>query len=262
VIYNSWAFVSPSIGAAGRIDTLSIRRYNGHSSLLPLIPTHLVYETMEPYTLLVVARTQSWAKRLQSVLDPEEYLIRWVPSATQALKLDLRPSLLLLPLPASGGSRSVARLKHSFHVPLLSLVREGQVPPEQVDASLPHACQLEELVELIETTLINHSPHLVRAGDMCLDTRTRRLQINGELHQLRPIGCHILIELMTHEGSIVPRDELFRRVWRTEDGDSSRALDVHIAYLRRELEANPRNPKLILTERGVGYRLQPRGESK
>jgi two-component system response regulator RegX3 len=46
-------------------------------------------------------------------------------------------------------------------------------------------------------------------------------------------------------------------VWHTNDGDNTRALDVHIAYLRRKLEADPRRPKLIVTERGVGYRLHP-----
>jgi DNA-binding response OmpR family regulator len=50
---------------------------------------------------------------------------------------------------------------------------------------------------------------------------------------------------------------LFQRVWRVDDGDNTRALDVHIAYLRRVLESDPHYPRLIRTERGLGYRLQP-----
>jgi DNA-binding response OmpR family regulator len=214
---------------------------------------------MEPYTLLVIARTQAWAKRLQSIPDAEQYLIRWVPSTTQALKLDLHPSVLILSLPASGGSRSAARLKRHFKVPLLALVSGGQNSPKQVDTWLPQSCSVAQMVDVIGNTLINHSPHVISVGSMSLDTGTRRLQLNGELCQLRPIGCQILAELMARAGSVVPRDDLFRRVWHTEDGDSSRALDVHIAYLRRELETDPRHPQLILTERGVGYRLQPPG---
>jgi two-component system KDP operon response regulator KdpE len=214
---------------------------------------------MDPDTLLVVARTQSLAKRLRSALDAELFLIRWVPSVAQALKLDLQPSLVVLSLPPSGGLRCVARLKRWCDMPVLAVLRLGQEAPEQVDASLPPSRSTEDLVELIEITLINHSPDRVRAPGMSLDLRTRRLQINGAVHQLRPTGCQIMAMLMARAGKVVPRDELFRRVWRTEDGDSTRALDVHIAQLRRQLESNPRHPNLILTERGVGYRLQSPG---
>ena len=212
---------------------------------------------MEPYTLLVIARTQSLAKRLRGALGAEQYVIRWASSSAQALRLDLCPSLLILDLPPSGGARSIARLKRRFDAPLVALLRAGQLVPGQVEGSLPRSCQARELAELIEITLINHSPNMICVGDLSLDMATRRFQINGAVHQLRPIACRILAILMARAEQIVPRDELFRRVWHTSDGDSTRALDVHIAYLRRELEADPHQPKLILTERGVGYRLHP-----
>jgi DNA-binding response OmpR family regulator len=211
---------------------------------------------MQPYTLLVIARTQSLATRLREALDADQYLIRWIPSTTQALALDLCPSLLILDLPPSGGARNVTRLKQRFDAPLLAIARSEHPVPEQVDAALPRPYPVEELVELIENTLMTHAPHVIQAAGLSLDTRTRRLQANGAIHQLRPIGCDLLAVLMARAGHVVPREELFRRVWQTDDGDNTRALDVHISYLRRTLEANPRHPKLILTERGVGYRLR------
>lgn len=216
----------------------------------------LVCEMMDPYALLVVARSQSAAERLRGALDPEQYLIRWVPSTAQALGLDLNPSLLILDLPPSGGARCVTRLKRKYKVPLLALGRADQPVPDQVDAKVSRPFKEARLVDLIQTTLMTCMPHVVQAAGMSLDTRTRRLQVGGELHQLRPIGCQILALLMERAGSAVPRDELFRRVWHTDDGDSTRVLDVHIAYLRRLLEPDPRHPRLIVTERGVGYRLQ------
>jgi DNA-binding response OmpR family regulator len=212
---------------------------------------------MEPNTLLLVARTQSLAKRLRTALDAERYVVRWVPSTAQALKLGLHPLLLILDVPASGGARSVVWLKQRFDVPLLALLRAGQSPPSGIDGSLSRPHSLEKLVDLIETTLIYHSPHMIRAAGVCLDRKTRRLQINGGLVQLRPIGCRILALLMARAGTVVPRDELFRLAWQTDDGDGSRALDVHIAGLRRQLEADPRHPRLIRTERGIGYWFQP-----
>jgi DNA-binding response OmpR family regulator len=212
---------------------------------------------MEPYTLLIIARTQSLAKRLRELLDAEQYLIRWVTSTAQAVDVDICPSLYILDLPPSGGRRSVARLKKQCDVPILALGRPGQPIPEAVDASLSRPYELEQLAERIEIVLVEHSPHQIHTGNLCLDMETRRLQMNGEIYQLRPIGSEILALLMAQPGEVIARDELFRRVWQVEDVDNTRALDVHIAHLRNEIEPDRRNPTLIQTERGVGYRLQP-----
>ena len=211
---------------------------------------------MEPYTLLIIARTQSLAKRLRGALAADEYVIRWAASSTQGLALEIRPSLLVIDMPPSGGARCVARLKRRFDAPILALVRTDQTVPEGVAAHLPRPCPRQTLVEAIETLLISHSPHMICVANMSLDQKSRRLQMNGTLRQLRPIACQILAILMSKAGQTVPRGELFRRIWDTMDGDSTRALDVHVAYLRRELEADPGNPRIIITERGVGYRLQ------
>ena len=214
---------------------------------------------MDPYTLLVIARTQFLTKRLRSALNAEQYLIRWVPNASQALQLELEPSLVILNLPPSGGSRSVARLKRQFDAPLLALARSSQSAPDLVDAFQPGPFDLKRCVAEIETLLIDHSAHMIRAEGMSLDTKARRLQMNGTLHQLRPTGCQILAILMAQPGRVIPRSELCRKLWQHDDGDNTRTLDVHIAYLRRVLEADPRRPKLIITERGIGYGLHPPG---
>ncbi len=212
---------------------------------------------MDSYALLVVGRTQSLAEHLRRILDAEQYRIRWVPSTAQAHALDFGPSLLILDLPPSGGARSVPRLKLRFEVPVLALLQPGQSVPGQVDAFLPRPFTVDQLVEAIYATLMAHTPHVVQAKGMSLDTRTRRLQVGGAWYQLPPIACQILALLMARAGKAVPRDELFHRIWQTDDGDSTRVLDVHIAQLRRLLEDDPRHPKLILTERRVGYRLHP-----
>jgi len=240
----------------GLVDRLSIRRYNGAIRGRCHFPPNLVCKGMDLYTLLVVARSQSLAKGLRAALNGYEYLIRWAPSTQEALAFDSRPDLLVLDLPPSGGVRCAARLKRRFDVPLLALLHPGLPIPEGVDHALPRQGAVQDLVEMIETLLIDHAPSIVRAGGLSLDRETCRLQINGEIYQLRPIACQILAELLAQAGHTIPRDELFRRVWQMDDGDNTRALDVHISHLRRAIEPDPHNPTLILTERGVGYRLQ------
>lgn len=210
---------------------------------------------MEPHKLLVVARNQSLAKRVAEDLEAEPHVLRWVSSTSQASGLDLTPDLVILELPPSGGTRSARRLKLRFQAPLLVVCNNGQAPPDGADASIMYPWQARRLVDLVASTLLANSPHLVRAGDMLLDTETRRLQMGGTIRQLRPLGCRILAELMANAGRVMSRDELARRVWEMEDGDVTRALDVHIAYLRRQIEPEPGHPRLIVTEWGIGYKL-------
>jgi DNA-binding response OmpR family regulator len=212
---------------------------------------------MDPYVLLTVARSQSLATRLHRALDSGQYQIRWVPSATQALGLDFCPSLVILDIPATGGQRIARGIKEHYAVPILGLIPADVVPPPAVDESLRRPFAFKSLVGCIESTLLAHTPHVLHAPGLSLDTRTRILRLEGSPHTLRPIGCRIMAELMSQCDCVVPRDELFGKVWRTDDGDHTRALDVHIARLRRQLEPDPHHPRLILTERGVGYRLRP-----
>jgi DNA-binding response OmpR family regulator len=206
---------------------------------------------------LVITRVQTLAERLSTALDAERYRVRWAPSAVHALALDLTPSLLILDLPPSGGARNVIRLKRHFQAPLLALSGADQAVPDQVDGALCRPWLMDRLVELIQATLMASAPHVVQGAGMSLDTETRQLQFRGRFCQLPPIGCEILALLIMRAGTTVPRQELFRCVWHTDDDDSTRVLDVHIAQLRRLVETDPRRPTVICTERGVGYWLQP-----
>ena len=61
--------------------------------------------------------------------------------------------------------------------------------------------------------------------------------------------------LMRHPGQVISRAKLMREVWQTDYLGDTRTLDVHICLLRQKLEDDPANPRLLLTERGMGYRL-------
>lgn len=212
---------------------------------------------MGQYSLLVIARGQTLVGRLQRVVDPEQCSIHWAASTRQAMGLDTHPDLLVVDLPPSGGVRTIAQLKRRFPVPVLAVQRPGRPPIPEIDATFPSTVEPTQLAGLVESTLRTSTLGIVRAPGMSLDTTTRRLEVNGDSLQLPPLACQILAVLMRRPGRVVFRDELFRRVWQTEYRDSSRALDVHVAILRRLMEPDPRRPKLIVTERGFGYRFDP-----
>ncbi len=212
---------------------------------------------MDPYVLIVITRSQFLVNRLRDAPNGEQFLIRWVPSASQALQLNVDPSLIILDLPPTGGARSVFRLKQRFDMPIVAIVRSQQSVPDLVDVEITSPYREADLVDLINATLINHAPKMVRVADMALDTESRRLQMGNTVLQLRPLGSQILAILMASAGQVVSRDELCRKVWESQDGHTKRTLDVHIAHLRNQLGEESRCPAVIQTVRGVGYCLQP-----
>jgi DNA-binding response OmpR family regulator len=216
----------------------------------------IVGKTMVPENLLVIVRTQSLARRLQDALGADAVRARWLPSTSQALGLEMSPALVILELPDSGGERNTVRLKRRFDAPLLVLYRSAQPLPDAADASLCRPFRMAQLAHLVQKTLQQHAPGILQVAGMSLDTQNRRLQVGERFHQLPPIGCQILALLMETPGRVVARDEFFLRVWNIEDGDSTRTLDVHVSHLRRIVEPDPRHPSLIVTERGLGYRLE------
>jgi two-component system alkaline phosphatase synthesis response regulator PhoP len=58
-----------------------------------------------------------------------------------------------------------------------------------------------------------------------------------------------------HRGATLSRDELLNEVWGYQSATSTRTVDVHVAWLRQKIEANPRHPQRLLTVHGLGYKF-------
>ena len=78
--------------------------------------------------------------------------------------------------------------------------------------------------------------------------------MHGETRKLTPTENALLSVLLVHRGKIIDADTLIERVWWLAPSVKDRnALRVHIHRLRNKLEADPDNPEMIMTERGIGY---------
>lgn len=73
--------------------------------------------------------------------------------------------------------------------------------------------------------------------------------------KLLPREARLLAALMRYPGEIVSRATLMKQVWETDYLGDTRTLDVHICWLRRKIEEDPTRPQIIVTHRGMGYRL-------
>ena len=87
----------------------------------------------------------------------------------------------------------------------------------------------------------------------------RRVDRDGRQIHLTPIEWQILATLLTSAGRTLTHQQIFDAVWGREFGSPQQYLRVHITNLRRKIEADPATPQIIITEPGVGYRVeQPR----
>jgi DNA-binding response OmpR family regulator len=89
-----------------------------------------------------------------------------------------------------------------------------------------------------------------------LDLRALELHANGRAYRLTVMEADLLAYLVRHAGQVVSRKAILEDVWGLHEDTDTRAIDNFIVRLRRYLEADPAKPTLIVTVRGVGYRLQ------
>jgi two-component system, OmpR family, response regulator MtrA len=101
----------------------------------------------------------------------------------------------------------------------------------------------------------SRTPTRLRAGDLQVLPEHGEVRKDGEQVHLTRTEFRLLLELLTAAGKVVTRDELLQRVWGYDYFGDSRLLDVHVRRLRRKVEDNPNEPTLILTVRGLGYRV-------
>ena len=98
---------------------------------------------------------------------------------------------------------------------------------------------------------------LFRYGEVEVDRAARLVRRSGEEVHLTPIEYRLLLVLVTHAGRVLTHRQLLREVWGPSHADQSHYLRIYMGHLRQKLEADPAQPKHLLTETAVGYRLVP-----
>ena len=94
-------------------------------------------------------------------------------------------------------------------------------------------------------------------GDVCVDLSRRSVHRNNEALHLTALEYRLLAVLVANAGRVMTHRQLLREVWGPSYVDSSHYLRIYVGHLRQKLEADPTQPRFILTETGVGYRFQP-----
>jgi two-component system KDP operon response regulator KdpE len=100
------------------------------------------------------------------------------------------------------------------------------------------------------------TPDVLEVGPIRIDQPRHSVTIAGNEVHLTPIEFKLLVELARQPGRVLTHRQLLLAVWGPNAVEQSNYLRVHMAALRRKLEADPARPQWLLTEAGVGYRFR------
>jgi two-component system KDP operon response regulator KdpE len=178
-----------------------------------------------------------------------------------------KPDLIILDLglPDMDGLEVTRRLREWTNTPIIILsVREKE--EEKIaaleagaDDYLTKPFGIGELIARIKVALRHTFPvddHSVfQTGSLKVDLAGHLVFLDGKIVSLTPTEFQILRVLVWQNGKVVTQRQLLREVWGDAYSDESHLLRVNISNLRRKLEPEPAKPKYLLTETGVGYRI-------
>jgi two-component system KDP operon response regulator KdpE len=97
---------------------------------------------------------------------------------------------------------------------------------------------------------------LIQFGDVAVDLKNRRVTRAGENVHLTPTEYRLLAVLVSNAGRVMTNPQLLRAVWGPSQSENGHYLRIYMGHLRHKLEADPTQPRYLLTETAVGYRLQ------
>lgn len=196
-------------------------------------------------------------------LRKKGYLVESVSTGKEALERIAKVEHDLVVVDAASmrtsGKRICRDLRERLNGKPIMLISDPKRPLKKSDQVVNVALTLpftsRKLVNRLTPLLPGKAGRSVKAGDIHLDLENRQVRYLGKKTKLTPRLVRLLKMLIDNRGEVVEREELFMKVWRTNYTGDTRTLDVHISWLRKVLEKDPRKPKIIKTMRGVGYLL-------
>ncbi|MBN8536455.1 MAG: response regulator [Deltaproteobacteria bacterium] len=180
---------------------------------------------------------------------------------------EFHPHLVLLDLglPDMNGLEVLKTLRKWTRVPIIILtVMDGeQVKVQLLDAGaddyLTKPFGAKELLARVRVALRNigliEATPIFISDDLEVDLSQKKVIVSGKEIKLTATEYEVLSRLVRDHGKVVPQTQLLKQIWGSLAEDQSHYLRIYVNQLRKKIEKNPSEPKHLLTEPGVGYRL-------
>lgn len=232
----------------------------------------VVDEAQPPRRILVVDDDPSIAALIQITLKDHRYELTSASNGLEALKaFEKQPfDLVMLDvmMPFVDGFEACQRIRERSDVPIIILTsRDGTDDVVHgfelgADDYITKPFKTAELIARVEAIMrrvegytARRAPPIVRVGELEIDEPRHRVSVRGQEVNLTPMEFELLYFLAANAGQVFDRETLFREVWGYEYVGETNLVDVCVRRLREKVEVTPSRPKIIVTVRGVGYKL-------
>jgi two-component system KDP operon response regulator KdpE len=180
---------------------------------------------------------------------------------------DFHPHLVILDLglPDLNGLEVLKELRKWSRVPIiiLTVTDDEQTKVRLLDAGaddyLTKPFGAKELLARVRVALRNvgliEATPIFKSEDLEVDLSQRKISVAGKEIKLTVTEYKVLSRLVRDHGKVIPQAQLLKQIWGSLAEEESHYLRIYINQLRKKIEINPSEPKHILTEPGVGYRI-------
>jgi two-component system KDP operon response regulator KdpE len=206
---------------------------------------------------------------MRLTLESEGYIVYEATSGQEGLTATVyrRPDVIVLDLglPDMEGVEVLRRLREWSTIPVLILSVRQDVEEKVAaldrgaDDYLTKPFHADELAARLRA-IRRHSPvepenPFYRSGGFHIDFLSRKTVRDGREIHLTATEYALLRILAQNEGKVVTHSQLLRAVWGPTAEEQSQYLRVYVNHLRKKIESDPTQPRLIMTEPGIGYRM-------
>jgi two-component system KDP operon response regulator KdpE len=228
---------------------------------------------MDRSRVLVVDDEPQITRVLRTVLASQGYQVQTAPEGQSALNTftEFRPELVITDLfmPHMDGLELCRRIRAVSNVPIivLSVKGEERSKVEALDSGaddyVTKPFGIDELLARVRATLRRSGGEAevssFEAGAFRVDLEGRRVHVRGQEVRLTPKEFDLFVYMARHPNRVITHRTLLEAVWGEASQEQPEYLRVFMGQLRKKLEADPSNPKYLVTEPWVGYRFNPNG---
>ena len=230
----------------------------------------------KPANVVLVIDDEPKIRRfLRAGFELQGFLVREADDAAEGLKSATfnAPDLIVLDLdlPDLHGGEILERLRSWSNVPIIILSVESSEEQKVrllkmgADDYVVKPFGIAELLARSEAALRRYfksstENSVVVAGPLSVDLVTRSVSLNGGPIRLTRKEYRLIHILATHVGLVVTHDQLLKDIWSGNQRENIQYLRILVRKVRQKIETDPNDPRLLITESGVGYRLKSRLE--
>lgn len=227
--------------------------------------------TEKKSTVLIVDDEEQIRKMLNIFLEASNFKIEESPSGKQAIRMaaSVKPDLIILDLglPDMDGKDVITQIRQWTQVPIIILSVRSM--DDEIVAALDLGADdyitkpfnanvlMARIKANLRKSVVREAgePELTN-GPIRMDLMRHEVFLNEERIALTPKEYDMLRYFMLNRGKMLTHRQILGEIWGPAQTENAQYLRVYVAQLREKIEATPASPKIIVTEQGIGYRME------